>query len=165
MLKILCRYIISILVLTIGIVLIPTSWCDIHCLFKSTLRSTFFSSFLTMGSFTLSLMTMFMFSLKDKLFDDKKYVEDIEKTSKELGQKINRYNSLVMISQLFLFCVFCCFITSLFQVSIGLVDNKAASALCIALALSTIGLALFILIKVWKNLKIWFNILMDQGNQ
>lgn len=165
MLKILCRYILSIAVLTIGIMLIPISWCDIHCLFKTTLRSTFFSSFLTMGSFTLSLMTMFMFSLKDKLFDDEKYVEDIKKISVELGKKINRYDSLVMISQLFLFCVFCCFITSLFQVSIGLVDKKVASALCIALALSTIGLALFILIKVWKNLKIWFDILKDRGNQ
>ena len=118
MLKILYRYIISIAILTIGIMLIPTSWCDIHYLFKSTLRSTFFSSFLTMGSFTLSLMTMFMFSLKDKLFDDKKYVEDIEKTSKELGQKINRYNSLVMISQLFLFCVFLHMLFHSFSVSL-----------------------------------------------
>lgn len=161
MLKILLCYIISIITITIVIWYIPTSCCNIHYLYGTNIRSVFFSSFLAMGSFTLSLMTMFMFSLKDKLFDNEKYVQIVVASNNVMNTNINQYKSLVMISRLFLLCVFCCFITSLLQVTIGLIDHRIASSLCISQALTTIGLALFVLINVWKNLEVWFKLLLS----
>ena len=132
----------------------------IHQIYQENLRGTLFVAFITMGSFTLSLMTMFMFSLKDKLFDDEDYKKIILAYEELNGKNQKRYKPLVNISRLFLFCVFCCFITSISQFTIGLLDNNFASSFCLAMAISTLFLALYILLQVWKNLEVWFDLLL-----
>ena len=134
----------------------------IHQIYTTSLRGTIFTAFLTMGSFTLSLMTMFMFSLKDKLFDNEDYKNKIASYNEISGNKESRYKQLVNISRLFLFCVFCCFCTSILQFTIGLVNFYIFSSFCLSIAISTLFLALYILFQVWRNLEVWFKLLLEQ---
>ena len=131
-------------------------------IYQDNLRGSLFSAFLTMGSFTLSLMTMFIFSLKDKLFDDEGYKKKILAYSEMSKKNINRHIQLVNISRLFLFCVFCCFCTSIVQFTIGLFDNYIASSFCLSFAITTLLLSLYILLQVWMNLEVWFNLLLEK---
>lgn len=153
----LCLIALFDMLMHIAILLCPI---DINCIYKSAIRSTLFTAFLTMGSFMLSLMSMFMFSLKDKLFDDTEYIK-LYIAKEKISGKINSiYSPLVNISRLFLFCVMMCFITSLSQFTVGLINCNAASIFCLSLAVSTITLALYVLYNVWRNLEVWFCILL-----
>lgn len=135
---------------------------EAQLIYQKHLRGTLFTAFLTMGSFTLSLMTMFIFSLKDKLFDNEDYKKKILAYEHLSDKVLNRYRQLVNISRLFLFCVFCCFCTSVSQFTIGLINNSIASSFCLSIAISTIFLALYILLQVWRNLEVWFHLLLEQ---
>lgn len=131
-------------------------------IYKDNLRGTLFTAFLTMGSFMLSLMSMFMFSLKEKLFDDGEYKKLYSAKEKITNESDPIYGPLVNISRLFLFCVMMCFITSILQFTIGLIDNICLTVFCLSLAISTIFLALYILYNVWRNLEVWFHILLKK---
>jgi len=135
---------------------------DIVELYTSSIRGTLFISFLTMGSFTLSLMSMFMFSLKEKLFDDKDYKKRYTAKHRIYNEDISIYTPLVNISRLFLFCVMCCFLTSLTQFTLGLIKNYCIVAFCLSIALCTVVLALIILYNVWRNIEVWFDILLKR---
>lgn len=151
------------LITLIGILINVAVWLhpiDIHCVYKSAIRSTLFTAFLTMGSFMLSLMSMFMFSLKDKLFDDNEYKKLYIAKEKIVGKIDSIYSPLINISRLFLFCVMMCFMTSLSQFTVGLIDNCIASIFCLSISLATIILALYVLYNVWRNLEVWFCILL-----
>lgn len=105
---------------------------DINSIYKSNLRGTLFTAFLTMGSFMLSLMSMFMFSLKEKLFDDGEYKKLYLAKRKITDKSDPIYGPLVNISRLFLFCVMMCFLTSISQFTIGLIENKYLTILSVA---------------------------------
>lgn len=135
---------------------------DINAIYRANLRGTLFTAFLTMGSFMLSLMSMFMFSLKEKLFDDAEYNRLYSAKEKITNESDPIYGPLVNISRLFLFCVMMCFLTSMSQFTIGLIENKYLTIICLSFALSTILLALYILYNVWRNLEVWFRILLKK---
>ena len=161
--RIIIAYVAYLIVLMAAFIFIFVFFeIDINKIYQQNIRGTLFTAFLTMGSFTLSLMTMFMFSLKDKLFDDEDYKKRIDAYAEIENKNSKRYKQLVNISRLFLFCVFCCFCTSISQFTIGLVNNVIASNFCMSIALSTLSLALYVLIQVWKNLEIWFNLLLKK---
>jgi hypothetical protein len=130
-------------------------------IYVNNMRTTLFIAFLAMGTFTLSLMSMFMFSLKEKLFDDPQYIELYKSKNILTNNKFSRYHPFVNLSQLFILCVLCCFITSISQFTIGMIHITFTVIFCLSLALSTIILALFILYNVWKNLEVWFDILQN----
>lgn len=153
----LCLIVLIAMLINTSVWLYPI---DIHCIYKTAIRSTLFTAFLTMGSFMLSLMSMFMFSLKDKLFDDTEYKKLYIAKEKITGKINSIYSPLINISRLFLFCVMMCFMTSLFQFTVGLIDNKIASIFCLSIAFATITLALYVLYNVWRNLEVWFCILL-----
>ena len=165
MIKILTSYLVTIgvliLVMSAGVVFFGI---DIVIIYKTTLRGTLFTAFLTMGSFMLSLLSMFMFSLKEKLFDDQDYKNLYLAKQKITKESHPIYNPLINISRLFLFCVMMCFFTSISQFTFGLFENKYVTVFCLSLALSTIILALYILYNVWKNLEVWFRILLKKKN-
>ena len=119
-----------------------------------------FSSFLTMGSFTLSLTAFFLGSLKEKLFDSDKYIKKIQAlTELQCGSSCRRYDQLINISKLFIFCIMMCFLTSLSQITLGLIKKTFFISICLAMAISTILLALYILYNVWKTIEIWLSML------
>lgn len=131
-------------------------------LYTNNVRGTLFTAFLATGSFTLSLISMFMFSFKANLFDDDDYKKLYFAKQKIKFENISIYDPLVNIARLFLFCIFCCFLTSLTQFTLGLIKNIYVIAFCLALSLCTIFLALIILYNVWRNFEVWFDILLKK---
>ena len=84
-----------------------------------------FSSFLTMGSFTLSLTAFFLGSLKEKLFDSDEYIKKIQAlTEFQCGSSCRRYDQLINISKLFIFCIMMCFFTSLSKITLGFIKKS-----------------------------------------
>lgn len=134
---------------------------DIYKLYYSSVRSIAFSAFLTMGGFMLSLLGIFMFSLKDKLFDSDGYKNIYEQSRNEANKHISIYQPLVNIAKIFIFCIFCCFINSFVHLIVGLAPFNEVGAFCISLAMVTILLAIYVLYLVWSSLTSWFDILTD----
>lgn len=83
----------------------------------NAIRGTLFSAFLTMGSFMLSLVALFLGTIKDKLFDNNVYKERINAARALNISKNGRYKILINISNLFIFCIAMCFSCSLIQLS------------------------------------------------
>lgn len=160
MIKIIYAYLVAIALLTAIISGCAVYFCiDVSAIYKSRIGGTLFTAFLTMGSLMLSLVSMFMFSLKEKLFDNDDYKKMYFAKKNILNIIEHRYSPLVNISRLFLFCVMMCFITSLAQFTIGLIECTYFIAFCLSLAFSTILLALYVLYNVWINFEVWFKLL------
>jgi hypothetical protein len=158
--RIVLKYIYITLAIYISLYIL-TVICEINIVgtYVNSMRTTLFIAFLAMGTFTLSLMSMFMFSLKEKLFDDLEYIKLYKSKETITSNNFSRYFPFINLSRLFIFCVLCCFITSISQFTVGMIHSNFTVILCLSLALSTIIIALFILYSVWKNLEVWFNML------
>lgn len=134
---------------------------DIYCIYSKSMRHYLFTSFLTIGSFILSLMTMIVFTMHKNLFENEKYIEKCKIQNEIFATQKNIYTPLVNIGNLFLFSVLACFITSTLQFSIGLSESRIAAAVCISAAATNIMLVLYILYCVKRTMNIWFSLLLD----
>jgi hypothetical protein len=138
---------------------------DITELYQFKIRHYIFTSFLSIGSFILSLMSMIVFTMHKNIFSNEKYKEYIKKHSEISLKQEDQYSPLINIGRLFLFCVLCCIITSIVQFSIGLINYNIAIAFSLSWPISTLSLILFILFNVWKTFEVWFKILKKENKQ
>lgn len=134
---------------------------DTHNIYKNNMQSIFFSAFLTIGCLMLSLICMFMFSIKEKLFDNESYVAKLKQLSSFHNKKICRYSSLINISRAFLALINLSFITSFVQIIFGYFDHYLFSSFCITMAIVTLLFSIYILYKVSENFEVWFKVLKE----
>lgn len=145
------------------VLLILHYFSDAASCFYHKFQQAFFSSFLTAGSFMLTLTTFFLVSLKEKFFDSKDYLKILEAKKNLDETPVNKYSPLINISKLFIFCIFLCFITSLLQITLGAIKNLFAQIICFTAAISTLCLILFTLYHVWETISVWLRLLRDKG--
>lgn len=145
------------------VLLILHYFSDAASCFYHNFRQAFFSSFLTAGSFMLTLTTFFLVSLKEKFFDSEDYLKILEAKKNLDATPVNKYSPLINISTLFIFCIFLCFITSLMQITLGVLKNKFAIIICFSTVISTLCLILYTLYHVWATISVWLSLLRDKG--
>lgn len=152
------------LIIFIMLYILNRNGIDIHTIYKNDMRSLFFSAFLTIGSITLSLICLFMFSIKEKLFDNETYIAKLKQLSLFHNKRIFRYSSLINISRSFFILINLSFITSFSQIIFGFIDHYLSSSFCITIAILTLSFSIFLLYNVYKNFEVWFEVLKDSDN-
>lgn len=124
--------------------------------YAKSLRGYFFSGFISVGSFLLSLHTFVIVNLKDKLFSSEHYrkryansknikVTDI--IEKDILKPLDRLSSFINIS------IWLSISTAIVQFTIGLAPYSFVSIFCIWLGLLTILFMLNSLILIRINIK------------
>ena len=154
------NYALSVIaILAIFYKLFSCGYLDSYDLYTKTFRHYFFTAFLAIGSFIFTLMTAVLFSMKERVYDNKKYRLDYVEHRESGKNSQPLYEPLVNIGRLFIFTVTVCMITSVEQITIGLVANNFVAALGFSLAVSTILLIVYVLKNVKYTMERWFVIL------
>lgn len=138
---------------------------NISCVFYSYIRPSFFTSFLTAGSFMLSLLATVLFTFSSKFFDDKLYIDNYKTLKKDFPKIGNLYAPLIRLGKVFIVCVGSCIITSISQTTLGFIKSNLSISICVSLACVSFFLILFLLYHFAKNLMNWFSLLEDKGSK
>ena len=125
------------------------------------IRPYFFTAFLTAGSLILTLKFNILFNIKEKLYNDKRYIEILNEY-KKINSNYKKYGPLANLGELLVTCVLACLITAVSQFCIGFIPYWWASVFCIALAIVTMCMIFCTWYHVWCTLKVWFQILRDE---
>ncbi|MER5082688.1 hypothetical protein [Providencia stuartii] len=130
-------------------------------LYHNNMRGYFFSAFLGISSFLLSLLTFVVINLKEKMFDSEDYKNMYVICNGLSGEndivKKNLYKPLVIISTLLVISILCSIITAILQFTLGISNNKLvliAPTIFPFLSISFMTLSLFQmaqLIYQWLN--------------
>ncbi len=155
----------NVIVASILYFLQRTEILDISCIFYQYIRPSFFTAFLTAGSFMLSLLATVLFTFSSKFFDDKLYVDNYITMKKDFPKIGNLYAPLIRLGRVFIVCVGSCIITSISQTTIGFIKSNLSISICISLACISFFLILFLLYHFAKNLMNWFSLLEDKGSK
>lgn len=136
------------------------SGVDIYTFYKANIRSYFFMAFITMGGFLLSLKTFIVINIKKELYDCEQYKERFNK-NKELNPDLKLYGPLIRLGNFLIYCVIFSILTSVSQLTVGLIPSAYASAFCIALACGTVVWVFQAWWEIKQSLSSWFDILKD----
>lgn len=128
--------------------------------FDKNLRASLFAGFLTMGGFLLSLKTGIVIKIKESVYDNPAYLQQVADRA-AIDRSITRYGPLKRLSRVLSVSVLFCLVASISQFTLGLASTWWSTASCLAVAAFAMGLliASFILIQV--NLSQWFDFLED----
>lgn len=103
------------------------SYLELSDIYRSNMRGYFFSAFLGISSFLLSLLTFVVINLKEKMFDSDDYKKIYARHKKmNAGDEIKKndlYKPLVVITTMLVFSIACSISTSLLQFTLGLSSN------------------------------------------
>lgn len=103
---------------------ITGSALELSIVYGTSMRGYFFSAFLGISSFLLSLLTFVVINLKEKMFDSDDYKKIfIEHMRLNVGDEIKKcdlYKPLVIITTMLVFSIVCSIATSILQFTLGL---------------------------------------------
>ncbi|GCG50330.1 hypothetical protein RCV08_17700 [Escherichia coli] len=103
------------------------SYSGLSDLYRSSMRGYFFSAFLGISSFLLSLLTFVVINLKEKMFDSEDYKKIyIKHNQLNAGGEIKKYDlykPLAVITTMLVFSISCSIFTSILQFTLGLSSN------------------------------------------
>lgn len=130
-----------------------------------SLRSAFFTGFLTLAGFILALITNILLRLQKDLFDDPIYKQRVKNASSLAGKPYSRNEPVIKLGTFLIWTVLICLLASMVQITLGLVSADWAVSGCFA----TVWAAMvFILISWWairENLLRWFELLREKEKQ
>ncbi|WP_193568771.1 hypothetical protein [Citrobacter sp. NCU1] len=124
--------------------------------YAKNLRGYFFSGFISVGSFLLSLHTFVIVNLKDKLFSSDHYRERYAKSRQIKVGEINEKDILKPLDRLSCFInisIWLSISTAIAQFTLGLAPYTLISISCIWLGLLTILFMLNSLVLIRLNIK------------
>lgn len=123
-------------------------------------REILFSAFLTLSGFIFTLETFIIVTIKENVYDNKKYIANFSKMQK-LNPQLKRYGPLINLKDFLYYTIIYSFIAAIIQLVLGAFNNWYAIATCIwssIVALLTFAYALYI---SNDNLKKWFKYIED----
>lgn len=124
--------------------------------YQSNLRGNFFTGFLTIGSFLLSLKTFIVVKLKEGVYDSESYKKLFaERTQGQKGADI--YAPLKNISHLLFGTILSAIITAILHVTLGLMNNWLAILVCVFAVVFSIVLLLISLVLIRRNITSWLS--------
>lgn len=124
--------------------------------YQSNLRGNFFTGFLTIGSFLLSLKTFIVVKLKEGVYDSESYRKLFaERTGGR--ENVDIYEPLRNISSLLFGTILSAIITAILHVTLGLISHWVAVIICIFSVVFSIVLLLISLVLIRINIASWLN--------
>lgn len=124
--------------------------------YASNLRGSLFSGFLTLGSFLVAVNTFMVVNLKKEVYDHAAYKQRVI-DAKRGDPNSSFYGALRRLSGLLLFTIFAALVTSISQLTIGvLFSSWIAATICLSFAAITMAILFFTLWKIRQNLGDWF---------
>lgn len=134
---------------------------DLSDFYRTNLRGPFFSSFLTMAGFLLSLKTFIVVKMKELVYDQPSYLED--RLTECLSARPNCelpaiYGPLRRLGGLLFASILIAFVSAVLQFTLGLVENRHAVMFCISVPSLAIFLLIYCLIETRENLNAMFRV-------
>lgn len=148
---------IALLITSITALILQNSvpdWSGVPDFYSKNIRASFFTGFLTVGSFLLSLKTFIVVKLKENVFDSKQYKEQISEARK-INNNLTLYGPIKRLSKLVFISICACISASLSQLTIGLINHWAASLFCILIASFAISMLIETLILIRGTIDNW----------
>lgn len=139
-------------------------WGGVFDFFKANMRGSFFTGFLTIGGFMLSLKTFVLVKMKEGLYASDEYKKR-QAAMCECGSRDSLYAPLKRLSHLLFFSIFAALVSSALQLTLGLWPHWWSAALCLAAAGGTIAMLIFSLINIKTNLDAWFDCLDEDAKK
>lgn len=135
---------------------------SLHEIYERKLQVPFFTGFLTLGSFLLTLKTFVIMKLKESLYDSECYKERVRK-QRVLKPDLAAYNPLNNLATFLVYAVIMAVLTAGAQITIGFLPFNITAATCISLAVTTLFLVLIAWWNIKKNLSDLFEIWEKQS--
>ncbi|MCC7351842.1 MAG: hypothetical protein IT446_14880 [Phycisphaerales bacterium] len=128
------------------------------------LRPALFSGFLTASAFLFAMKTFIVATMKRDVYDTDHYIKMISEL-RTIKNDLPYYGPLCNLRQRLFCAILCCLITSLLQVTVGLVHHWLAAASCLFAALVSVGFVLWSVITVNKNIAEWLDAAEKKRNE
>lgn len=132
----------------------------IETFYRKELKSIFFTGFLTLGSFLFTMKSFTLVNLKKEIYDKPRYQADfilkVEKSGLDPSGFLLPFKNL---SNLLLIAVFSSLLTSVAQISFGMIDNIFLVSICISMAIFTLQIVLFAIYWLKRNIDVWIDYL------
>ena len=132
--------------------------------YDAKLRASFFTGFLSLGGFLLSLQTFIIVNMKKDVFDSVSYTEHWNEV-KYLARAGNKYDPLRDLSSVLFFSILSCITCAILQVTIGLIRSPITVVLCIWCSLIAIIFLIECLFLIRKNLSAMFKYLGESNTR
>jgi len=121
-------------------------------IYDDKLRSDFFSGFLAVGAFLLSLKTFIVMTMKTNVYDTESYKETWE-NNKRLNSNIGtRYSGLRELNRSMFSAIFYSLVAAVFQVTLGLIESITLVFISFNLCAISIAYLSYCLFLVKRNL-------------
>lgn len=123
--------------------------------YAASLRAPLFTGFLTLAGFLLAATTFIVLQMKKELYEKGYYAGRVSR-GKAFGGTGAVYAPLRRLGHVLMACVSLALLSSVSQLTIGLIESSITACICIALAtLAVLGLSWSIYL-VWGNLNTLF---------
>lgn len=122
-------------------------------LYESKLRSDFFSGFLAVGAFLLSLKTFIVMTMKTNVYDTKEYITVWEENKKHDAKLTgSKYRGLQELNDCMFNSIFCTLSAAIAQVTLGIAGGLVLTFFSLALCTTSISYLIYCLLLVKTNL-------------
>lgn len=129
---------------------------DLYLRYYLTLRSNFFTGFLTVGSFMLSLKTFIVVKLKESVFDSESYKKTFDEQSHRFSDaRTEYYRPLRNLSSLLFFTIASAITTAVIHVTIGLFGGWFPFVVCVFSVGFSFVMVLLSLYLIHLNIYTW----------
>lgn len=125
----------------------------LSAIYESKLRSDFFSGFLAVGAFLLSLKTFIVMTMKTNVYDTERYIAIWEENQKHDAEITgSRYKGLQELNDCMFNSIFCTLSAAISQVTIAIVGGTLCTFISLSLCTTSISYLIYCLLLVKKNL-------------
>lgn len=129
---------------------------EIYRLYFSQLRSNFFTGFLTVGSFMLSLKTFIVVKLKESVFDSEAYRQIFAERAHRFAEPDKEYYlPLRNLSKLLFFTITSAVVTAVIHVTVGLFGGMVPFIICVFSVAFSFVMVLMSLYLIHGNIYDW----------
>jgi hypothetical protein len=138
---------------------------DPFMVFYQSLRGSLFSGFLTLTGFLFSMKTFLLANLQRDIYGTKEYQLWVEQIGRKYNPQLRVTGPIRRLARLLWWTLFATFVASISQLTIGLINHRAAAIICYALAaiaVCMVGVSIFVLSFVVKD---WMGVIDVQAKE
>jgi hypothetical protein len=121
--------------------------------YHQSIKSSLFISGFTLGSFLFSMKSVIIKTMKEEIYDQADYKNDVD-TSNKLLKKTGYYDSLKNFSNLLFWAISLSFVSAIINITLGYFKTSWTTMLCIIVTLVAwviIGRALYYFQSNWSK--------------
>lgn len=148
--------IISIIFVVILIFLVQYGFILCLTSLYEKLKLPIFSSFVTIGSFLLSMMSFLIIKTKETIFDSEKYEQTFLK-HKKFNEKLLKYDPIRRLANTTFWAIIICYLTSFTTITLGSIQNLYVIYFCIFINMFSFVFVLSLVFTFKKLFNVWLS--------